>query len=130
MVVPAAFVVVMLVGGVLGMNGIPLFSVETGISLSVLALGLALTVEKKLGAVVAMVFVGFFAVFHGYAHGTEMPNLANPMHYAVGFIIGTASIHAAGVMIGEAAKLIPDGKQLLRYLGAGIAGIGFHLMVI
>lgn len=128
--VPAAFVVVMLVGGLLGMNGIPLFSVETGISLSVLALGLALTVEKKLGAIMAMIFVGFFAVFHGYAHGAEMPNLANPTHYALGFIIGTASIHMAGVIIGEAAKLLPDGAQLLKYLGAGIAGIGFHLMVI
>lgn len=128
--VPTAFVSVMLAGGVMGLNGIPLLSVEMGISISVLALGIALAVEKKLAPILAMAFVGFFAVFHGYAHGIEMPQLATPALYALGFIVGTASIHIAGVLVGSFAAKSANGVQLLRYIGAGIAGIGFHLTVM
>jgi len=128
--VPVAFVSIMLVGGILGLNGVPLISVEMGISVSVLALGIALAVEKKLAPILAMAFVGFFAVFHGYAHGIEMPHLANPTLYALGFIIGTASIHITGVLVGIFAANIPNGVQFLRYIGAGIAGIGFHLILM
>lgn len=127
--VPFTFVTVMLAGGILGIQGIPLFSVELGIAFSVLALGIALAAEKKLPPVLAMVFVGFFAIFHGHAHGTEMPNLAEPMLYALGFVVGTAEIHIVGVMLGIYAQRNPNRMQMLRYVGAGIAGIGFHLIV-
>lgn len=127
--VPCAFVSVMLIGGILGLNGIPVLSVEMGISLSVLAMGVALAVEKKLAPIWAVLFVGFFAIFHGYAHGIEMPNLADPVLYALGFVVGTSIIHIAGVVIGVFATVVPNGTQLLRYIGAAIAGIGFHLIV-
>ena len=127
--VPLTFVIVMLVGGILGMQGIALFSVELGIALSVLALGIALAAEKKLSPMLAMGFVGFFAIFHGHAHGTEMPNLAQPVLYALGFITGTAMIHITGVLAGVYGQRLQDGAQMLRYVGAGIAGIGFHLIV-
>ena len=127
--VPLAFVLVMLGGGILGINGVPLFSVELGIALSVLALGVAIALEKKLSSLLAMIFVGFFAIFHGHAHGTEMPSLSKPLFYACGFVLGTAGIHVAGVLIGIIADRLKDGGQLLRYLGAGIAGIGFHLII-
>ena len=127
--VPLTFVLVMLVGGILGINGIPLFSVEVGIALSVLALGIAIALEKKLSSLLAMVFVGFFAIFHGHAHGTEMPYLSKPLFYACGFVLGTAGIHVAGVLIGIITERIKEGGQLLRYAGAGIAGIGFHLII-
>lgn len=127
--VPLTFVLVMLVGGILGINGIPLFSVEMGIALSVLALGVAIALEKKLLPLLAMVFVGFFAIFHGHAHGTEMPSLSKPLFYACGFVLGTAGIHVAGVLIGIITERLKDGAQLLRYAGAGIAGIGFHLII-
>ena len=127
--VPLTFVLVMLFGGVLGINNIPLFSVELGIALSVLALGIAIALERKLSALLAMVFVGFFAIFHGHAHGTEMPSLSKPLFYACGFVIGTAGIHVVGVLIGIIAERIKEGGQLLRYAGAGIAGIGLHLIV-
>lgn len=127
--VPLTFVLVMLGGGILGINGIPLFSVELGIALSVLALGVAIALDKKLSPVLAMVFVGFFAIFHGHAHGTEMPSLSKPLLYACGFVIGTAGIHVAGVLIGIITERIKEGKQLLRYAGAGIAGVGFHLII-
>ena len=127
--VPLTFVLVMLFGGVLGINGVPLFSVELGIALSVFALGIAIALERKLSSLLAMVFVGFFAIFHGHAHGTEMPSLSKPVFYACGFVIGTAGIHVAGVLIGIIAERLKDGGQLLRYAGAGIAGIGFHLII-
>ncbi len=127
--VPFTFVLVMLGGGVLGINGVPLFSVELGIALSVLALGVAIALEKKLSSLLAMVFVGFFAIFHGHAHGTEMPSLSKPLFYACGFVLGTAGIHIAGGLVGVIAERLKDGGQLLRYAGAGIAGIGFHLIV-
>ncbi len=127
--VPLTFVLVMLGGGVLGINGIPLFSVELGIALSVLALGVAIALDKKLSPVLAMVFVGFFAIFHGHAHGTEMPSLSKPLFYACGFVLGTAGIHVAGVLVGIIAERIKVGVQLLRYAGAAIAGIGFHIII-
>jgi urease accessory protein len=119
----------MLLGGILGMQGVPLFSVELGIAASVLVLGVALAAEKKLSPLMAMGFVGFFAIFHGYAHGAEMPTLAQPVFYALGFVVGTAAIHVTGVLIGVYSRRLQDGVQLLRYVGAGIAGIGFHLIV-
>ena len=126
--VPATFVLVMIVGGILGMEGIHLMSVETGIALSVLVLGIALAAEKKLPPLLAMLFVGIFALFHGHAHGTEMPYLAEPLLYASGFVVGTAAIHIVGVSIGVAADKLRLGRAL-RYLGFGIAGVGLHLMV-
>ncbi|TXR53886.1 HupE/UreJ family protein [Reinekea thalattae] len=128
--VPTAFVVVMLFGGVLGMAGMQLFSVEQAIAFSVFALGVAIAAAKQAPSIVAMLFVGFFALFHGNAHGLEMPHLSSPELYATGFIIGTAAIHVAGVGIGLVARKFSDGSQLLRYVGAGIAGIGFHLFVM
>ncbi|MEL0630166.1 HupE/UreJ family protein [Psychromonas aquatilis] len=128
--VPATFVVVMLFGGVLGMKGIDFISVELGIVFSVLALGIAIAANKQLPAFVAMIFVGFFAIFHGHAHGTEMPYLAEPMLYALGFVVGTAVIHIAGVVIGSTLVKFKGGQQLLRLLGAGISGVGFHMLVM
>jgi urease accessory protein len=125
--VPTTFVVVMLVGGVLGISGINIISVELGIALSVLALGISIASEKKLPPYLAMAFVAVFAIFHGHAHGAEMPYLAKPALYAAGFVVGTAAIHIAGVFIGLAAEKLLNGHQLLRYLGASIAGIGFYL---
>lgn len=128
--VPMTFVLVMLFGGVLGLQGIPFFSVELGIALSVFMLGIALAADKKLPTIFAMIFVGVFGIFHGHAHGTEMPHLAQPMLYVAGFIVSTIGIHIAGVFIGVFSKKINNGVQLLRYIGAGIAGIGFYILVL
>ncbi len=128
--VPSTFVAIMLVGGLLGMNEVPLFTVETGIAFSVLALGVAMAADRKMPISLAMLFVAIFALFHGHAHGTEMPLLAKPWLYALGFVSGTAVIHISGVVLGAAFKSFPNGPQLLRYIGAGIAGIGFHLLII
>lgn len=127
--VPTAFVGVMLLGGMLGIYGVPLFSVELGIAFSVFALGIALAAEKKLPWVFALLFVSIFALFHGHAHGTEMPSIAQPALYALGFVLGTASIHLFGVMIGLFAQMNARSAEFLRFVGASIAGIGFHLLI-
>ncbi|WP_075173189.1 HupE/UreJ family protein [Neptunomonas phycophila] len=126
--VPLTFVVVMLVGGVMGMMGIPLFSIELGISLSVLVLGVAIAFGRRLPTVLVMVGVSFFAVFHGYAHGQEMPSIAQPVLYALGFAAGTGVIHLVGVFMVQLFKQLKQGRALVRYCGAGIAGVGIYLL--
>ncbi len=126
--VPLAFVSVMLLGGLWGINGLPFFAVEKGIALSVLVLGMAVALDKKVPVLWSMLCVGFFAFFHGYAHGAEMPSLAQPALYALGFMIATAFLHIVGIAIGESAKHIKNGEVLLRYAGAGVAGVGFALL--
>jgi len=128
--VPTAFVLTMAVGGLLGILGVPLFSVEIGIAFSVFALGAAIAADKKMPVVVAMLFVATFAIFHGHAHGSEMPVLAAPAFYAVGFMTGTAGIHVAGVLIGMLFIQSPRGTLALRLAGAGMAVVGLGLIVM
>ncbi len=127
--VPATFVSVMVLGGVLGMADAGIPGVEFGIAFSVFALGIALAAEKHFSQLAAMVFVAIFAIFHGHAHGTEMPYVANPYLYACGFVMGSAGLHILGVFIGVFAKRDTSRNELLRFCGAGIAGIGFHILI-
>ena len=126
--IPATFVSFMLLGGILGMIGVPFFSVEIGIAVSVLVLGLAIAADKKLPVLLAMAGVGFFALFHGHAHGEEMPSSAQPFLYALGFILGTTLIHLAGLAIGWTANRIPPATTTLRFGGALIALLGFFFL--
>lgn len=122
--VPATFVCVMAIGGALGLIDIGLTSSELGIAASLVLLGLIIAAERKLPILLAMVGVGFFAIFHGYAHGTEMPTTAEPVLYALGFLTGTALIHIAGVVIGDIARHYERGKMILRFGGGFISLIG------
>ncbi len=127
--VPATFVTVMSVGGILGMKGIALPMVELWIAFSVLALGSALAAARKLPVSVAMGFVGFFALFHGHAHGTEMPRLAEPAMYALGFCAATAGLHILGAVTGYMAVHSRKGTRLLRLAGLAIAVSGTYFML-
>lgn len=127
--VPATFVTVMAVGGLLGWLKVGLTSIELGIAFSVLTLGIAIAADRKLPVLVAMGAVGIFAVFHGYAHGAEMPNVANPVRYALGFMTGTAILHIAGLLIGDISQHYARGKLLLRVAGAAIASAGTWFLV-
>lgn len=127
--VPLSFVVLMLCGGIWAMMGMPFFVVETGIALSVLVLGIAIASDKRMPTLLSMVCVGFFATFHGYAHGMEMPDLAQPLLYAVGFVLATAFLHVAGIAVGQVAGKIKRGDSLLRYTGAGVAGFGLAILM-
>lgn len=126
--VPATFVTVMAVGAFVGMRGIEIPAVEYGIALSVLVLGFSLALGKRIVPVWAMLGVGFFAIFHGHAHGTEMPNIVRPLIYAIGFLLGTAAIHLSGVLVGVVSCRTAKGAEILRFAGAGIAGIGVHIL--
>ena len=123
--VPATFVGVMAVGGVLGLIDIGLGATELGIAISLVLLGAIIAAERTLPVRLAMLGVGFFAIFHGYAHGTEMPTTAEPVLYALGFMTGTALIHIAGVVIGDIFKHYERGKMILRVGGGLISLVGF-----
>lgn len=127
--VPGTFVAVMALGGLLGWLGVGLASVEFGIAFSVLALGTAIAADRRLPVLVAMGAVAIFATFHGYAHGAEMPTVANPARYALGFMTGTALLHVAGVLIGDISQHYARGKVLLRVAGAAIASAGTWFLV-
>lgn len=127
--VPATFVSVMALGGALGLIDIGLTSTELGIAASLVLLGLIIAAERRLPVLLAMAGVGIFAVFHGYAHGSEMPTTAEPVLYAAGFLTGTALIHIAGLVIGDISKHYENGKVALRVGGGLIAMIGVLFIV-
>lgn len=121
--VPAAFVAAMGLGGALVWVGGALPQVETGIALSVLVLGLLIATRRQWAAPVGMAIAAGFALFHGYAHGLEMPQAASPALYALGFVLATASLHAAGIMSNRL------GHRAVRWAGAAIAATGLALVV-
>ncbi|MSR08110.1 MAG: HupE/UreJ family protein [Gammaproteobacteria bacterium] len=127
--VPTTFVSVMAIGGLLGWLNVGLTSIELGISFSVLILGIAIAADRKLPVLVAMGAVGIFAIFHGYAHGAEMPTVANALTYGLGFMTGTAFLHVAGLVVGDISQHYARGKILLRIAGAAIAGVGTWFLV-
>lgn len=123
---PVVFPVVMAFGGVLGIAGIPIPSVETGIALSALVLGLMVVLAVRPPLWVAAVLVGAFAIFHGHAHGTELPDAASPLAYSLGFVIATGLLHLSGIAFGELTRW-PWGSNAVRAGGAiiSLAGVGF-----
>jgi urease accessory protein len=127
--VPATFVTVMAAGGVLGVVDAGLTAIEIGIAASVLALGIAIAADRRVPVALAMGCVGLFAIFHGYAHGAEMPTVAEPVRYAAGFLTGTAALHLLGVLLGDISQHYARGKVLLRVAGGAIAGIGTWFLV-
>lgn len=125
--VPAAFVAVMALGGGLGMAGLEVPFVETGIALSIVTLGALVAFGVKAPVAAAMALVGVFATFHGYAHGAEMPETAGGFAYAAGFLAATAAAHAAGLGFGWAVGRLTEsrGPAVTRLAGgfAGVAGL-------
>jgi len=125
--VPATFVAVMALGGGLGMAGVALPFVETGIALSIVVLGVAVALGVKAPVAAAMALVGVFATFHGYAHGAEAPETASGLAYAAGFLLATAALHAAGVGFGllTATFSAANGGLVARAAGglAALAGV-------
>ena len=126
--VPATFVSVMVLGGILGMGGMPVPFIEQGIAASVLILGIFIAAAVRLPVAASMSIVGLFALFHGYAHGAEMPETASGLNYAIGFVIATASLHLAGITLGLAAKKFTSAKSI-RFAGGAIAACGLYLCI-
>ncbi|MEM7617649.1 MAG: HupE/UreJ family protein [Pseudomonadota bacterium] len=128
-IIPLTFVIVMAIGGAFGMMDIGLFAIEPGIALSVIMLGLAITQGKKIAMKFILAMVAFFAIFHGYAHGLEIPQFASSWLYIIGFMLGTAILHILGVLIGIFANKFNNGATILSYSGAVIAGMGLHIIL-
>ena len=113
---PVAFPMVMALGGMLGLMGFPLPGVEVGIAVSALVLGAMVVGEVKPPPAVAAAIVGLFAIFHGHAHGTELPDGASGLYYSIGFVIATGLLHAAGIGFGMIHSR-PNGPLILRAAG-------------
>lgn len=126
-VVPLSFVGVMAVGGMLPMLGIALPFVEQGIVLSVLLLGVLIAAAVRLPLWLGSGMVGLFALWHGHAHGAEMPALASGMTYALGFVLTTALLHVAGIAFGLGMQRLTR-ERVIRFAGAGIALCGVYLI--
>ncbi|MBB3312519.1 urease accessory protein [Rhizobium sp. BK196] len=126
--VPATFLLVMALGGAFGIAGINVPFVETGIALSVIVLGAIIALNIRASTSVAMGIVGLFAIFHGHAHGAEMPETATGVAYAAGFMIATALLHVAGLGLGLMIARFGQrrGAVVVRSAGgvAAVAGAG------
>lgn len=117
---PVTFPMVMALGGMLGLMGVPLPGVEAGVALSGLLLGLAVLTEWRPPLWAAAGLVGFFAIFHGHAHGTELPAGASGVLYSVGFVVATGTLHGVGIAIGLIHRW-PWGRLALRAAGGLVA---------
>ncbi|WP_405232716.1 HupE/UreJ family protein [Lentisalinibacter salinarum] len=123
---PVVFPLVMAVGGAAGVAGMPLPAVEAGIAASALVLGAMVALAARPPLWAAAAIVGVFAVFHGHAHGTELPHAAGPLAYSAGFVISTGLLHLSGIALGLAARW-RAGRVAIRAGGGAIAlaGVGF-----
>jgi len=152
--IPSSFVVVMIIGGIFGItaeiskglddkvialneaDSLKYFAdyiyqiIEFGIISSVILLGLAIAVEKKLSVTITIFLVGTFGLFHGSAHGLEMPWAINPIFFALGFATGTATLHLFGVGIGHYAIKSTISSILLRIIGLLCSAYGVYLIFI
>ena len=125
---PVAFPMLMVVGGVLGIAKVPLPYIEIGIAVSVVVLGLSIAAAWRAPVALAVGIVAVFGVFHGYAHGTELPQTAAPAAYAAGFVISTGLLHLTGIAIGL-SKALPHGAQALRASAGLIAAAGVWILM-
>lgn len=122
-VLPVIFPTVMVGGAIVGMMGVPLPPVEIGIALSVLVLGGNIALAVKAPVWAASLIVAAFAIFHGYAHGRELPSAADPIGYSMGFVLATGCLHVAGIALGFLNDR-PGGKMATRGAGGLVAVMG------
>jgi urease accessory protein len=125
-ILPVVFPLVMALGGAFGVLGVPIPGVESGIAASAVVLGAMIAFAARPPIGVAAVIVGAFAIFHGHAHGTELPSAANPLAYSVGFVVATGLLHLLGIGFGLLVRW-PVGKLAVQVSGGVIAfaGVGF-----
>jgi urease accessory protein len=128
-IVPAAFVGLMIGGAILSMGGVVLPGVEQGIAASVVVLGLLIACQVQVPTVAAALFVGIFALFHGHAHGTELPEAADASSFVIGFILATFALHGFGLGLGLLAPVARH-DRLSRIAGAAIASCGVALVFL
>jgi len=126
-VLPVAFPLVMAFGGLMGLLGIPLPGVEVGIAISAIVLGAMVLLEIRPPLWLAALVVAFFAVFHGHAHGRELPDGTSALLYSLGFVVATGLLHAVGILVGVAHRWAA-GRRLVRAAGGGVALAGLFFL--
>ncbi|HZK89093.1 MAG TPA: HupE/UreJ family protein [Stellaceae bacterium] len=124
---PIAFPLIMAIGAVFGVIGVPLPGTEILIALSVLTLGAMVALKQRLPVAAALLVVGIFAVAHGHAHGAEMPNAADALSFTVGFVVATGLLHATGIVIGLLDRS-PGGAVALRACGLFVGLVGCYFV--
>jgi urease accessory protein len=122
-VLPVAFPLVMALGGALALIGVGVPAVEVGIAASALVIGLMVALAARPPLAIAAAIVAVFAIFHGHAHGTEMPLATNPLAYALGFVVATGLLHLVGIAFGLVTRA-PLGAVAVRVAGVLIASAG------
>lgn len=126
--VPLSFVVAMAIAGVIGMAGIVVPVAEVGIGVSVVVLGLAIAFQLRPPTFVAMAVVGFFALFHGYAHGAELPDGITGLSFVLGFLLATALLHSTGVGLGLFMQRQASSRRLIQAGGGAMALVGIAVL--
>ena len=126
-VLPVAFPLVMALGGLMGLLGIPLPGVEIGIAVSAIVLGAMVLAELRPPLWLAAAIVAFFAVFHGHAHGRELPAGTSALLYSLGFVVATGLLHAVGILLGLAHRSAA-GRHAVRVAGGGVALAGLFFL--
>jgi urease accessory protein len=127
-ILPITFPLVMAFGGVLGVLGIPLPVPELVIACSALMLGGAVALRLRVPLLTASALVAVFAIFHGHAHGTELPTASDPLAYGIGFVVATGLLHLCGIGIGTLSRW-PLGDRAIQGLGAVIAALGGYFLL-
>lgn len=125
---PVVFPMMMAVGGLLALVGLPLPGVEVGIAASAVVLGALVSAEQRVPLPGAISIVGLFALFHGHAHGTELPPEESALLYSLGFVVGTGLLHAAGIGLGLAGRW-RTGGALLRLAGLVVLLGGLYFLL-
>ena len=126
-VLPVAFPIVMAFGGLMGLLGFPLPGVEIGIAVSAVVLGALVLAEVRPPLWLAALIVAFFAIFHGHAHGRELPQGTSALLYSLGFVVATGLLHAFGILLGVAHRWAA-GRRLVQLAGGGVALAGLFFL--
>jgi urease accessory protein len=126
-VLPVAFPMMMAFGGMFGLMGIPLPGVEVGIAVSAIVLGIMVFTEARPALAVSLAIVAFFAIFHGHAHGTELPQGQSGLLYSMGFVMATGCLHGVGILIGLVHRW-NAGRMALRGAGALVCAAGLFFL--
>lgn len=125
---PIVFPFVMVVGGILGMLGVPIPFIVPGIAFSSIIIGLAIAFKWRAPLTVAMIIVGLFAIFHGYAHGQNLPAASNPIAFAIGFVLGSGTLHLIGIVFSLVDRY-KWGTKVLQACGVIIALVGVAVLI-
>ncbi len=126
--IPLAFVAIMFVGSLFGINNITWVNDEWGIAFSVFILGLFIMISKSYPLLLGILLVGFFGFFHGHAHGLEIPKISSATYYVMGFLLSTILLHLLGVFIGLFGQKFEKGAEYISSLGAFIMFIGIYIL--